>query len=234
MRIRITLVSLAIVALVMRPSTAHGQLWSNGTFDGFSALASERNTVVSDSRVYDNFIVSGSGWIVTSLFGEFVTDFEASDAYWEIRSEVSEGLGGTLLISGTNSVIGSSDLGDAFGLNRRLYTVGGFAPFFRSSGEYWLTIAPVGAGSGRAFLVTTSGGGAINAIGDNTSFWDSPHFGVSFANTFEGVEACTDFAYGLDGLEDEVSTVPEPSAALLLATGLGVLALGATRRRKRK
>jgi hypothetical protein len=44
---------------------------ANGGFDGFSGLSSEINTEIADARVYDNFIASGSGWVVTSLFGEF-------------------------------------------------------------------------------------------------------------------------------------------------------------------
>jgi len=230
MRIRPTLATLALIIIALRPSIAEAQLWRNGTFDGFSALSSEINTEVSDSRVYDNFVASGSGWRVTSLFGEFLTDFEANAAYWEIRSGVSEGLGGTLLFSGTNSIIAVADLGDALGLNRRLYTVGGFSPFVLSPGEYWLTIAPADAGSGRAYAGTTSGDAAINALGDAQSFWDSQFFGISFGDTSTQLEGFSDFAYGLNGTE--VSTVPEPSTVLLLATGLGVLALGARRRRK--
>jgi len=232
MRIHSLSAGLALSVLAAFPSTAHGQLWKNGIFDGFSALSSEINTDVTDSRVYDNFIASGSGWTVSSLFGEFLTDFEATDAYWEIRSGISLGLGGTLLYSGTNSVTGT-DLGDALGFDHVLYSVSGFTPFHLAPGEYWLTIAPTDAGFGRAYIGTTSGDGSINAISDLKAFWDSQQFGQSFSDASEGIDAFSDYAYGLDGVEGTPSsTVPEPSSVILLATGLGVLTFAAYRRRR--
>jgi len=209
-------------------STSHAQLWRNGGFDGFSGLSSEINTEIADARVYDNFIASGSGWVVTSLFGEFLTDFQANQAYWEIRSGISDGLEGSLLHYGVGNVTGITDLGDAFGFAHLQYRIGGFSAFELPPGEYWLTIAPVGEGFGRAFVATTSGNGALHALGDQRSFWDSQDFGKSFVEAAEELEAFSDFSYGIEGF----SSVPEPSSIILVGTGLVVMVIGVHRKRK--
>jgi hypothetical protein len=149
MRKRSVVPVLVLALLAVNAKGASAQLWQNGEFDGFDALSSERSTLVSDSRIYDNFLVSGSGWLVTSIFGDYVTDFTATTAYWEVRSSLSKGLGGNVVYSGTDAIIGVTDMGDAFDLPRVVYTVGGFTPFLLTPGEYWLTIAPIGDGSGR-------------------------------------------------------------------------------------
>ncbi|HKP30917.1 MAG TPA: PEP-CTERM sorting domain-containing protein [Gemmatimonadales bacterium] len=233
MRIQTVLAGATLLSLATFPSIAHAQLWKNGNFDGFGGLASERNGTFIDARLYDNFIASGTGWTVTSLFGEFLTDFPAGDAYWEIRTGVSAGLGGTLLYSGTNTITGVDDLGDALGFDHRLYTVSGFSPFFLAPGEYWLTIAPIGLGEGFAFVTTTEGVDGINAVGDLTAFWDSPSTGTNFGDASDQLEAFSDYSYGLNGIEGtDGTTVPEPSTVVLLATGLGAMAVAGYRRRR--
>jgi len=206
---------------------ASGQLWRNGSFDGFGGVASAFIGDTFEARVYDNFIVSGSGWHITSLYGEFLTDFVPGFAFWEIRSGITEGFGGSVLYSATSSVTDFVDMGDAFGYDQLGLTIGGFAPFVLGPGDYWLTIAVVGS-TGNAFLGTTDGHDGVKAVTDFRFFLDSPANGYIFSD--DGVPFRSDFAYGLDG--QEISVVPEPSTLLLVGTGVGFVALFRLKRRR--
>lgn len=220
-----------VVFLLAGVNPASAQLWRNGSFDGFGALASARIGTI-DARVYDNFRVSGTGWHVTSLYAEILTNFVPEFAYWEVRSEMSNGLGGIMLHSVTSSVSSVTSLGDALGLNHVALRIGGFDPFVIGPGTYWLTIAPVGT-EGLAYLGTTGGANGINAVRDRRFLWDSPTYGSVFNESPSQFPVATDFAYGLDG-ESLDSVVPEPSSIVLLATGLGIFGLAGWRRRRRR
>lgn len=199
---------------------SQAQLWYNGDPDLVSGLASEINTVVSDARVYDDFTLN-SGATVNGVFGNFFMDFFASQAYYEIRSGVSAGLGGTLLASGVIPVIQTPNGFDAFGLTG--YRISGSITPLALAGltQYWLTLAPIGTGSGRAFLQTTS---FANSVGNTTSgqaFFDSTFFGFNFTPTTQVGQGLENFSLGV---------VPEPASMVALATGL--VSLFARRRRK--
>ena len=53
------------------------------------------------ASIYQAFVVPTGGWTVTGLFSNNLMSFTPTSAYWEIRSGVSAGNGGTLLHSGT-------------------------------------------------------------------------------------------------------------------------------------
>lgn len=199
---------------------SQAQLWYNGDPDLVSGLASEINTVVSDARVYDDFTLN-SGATITGVFGNFFMDFFTSQAYYEIRSGVSAGNGGTLLASGTIAVSQTPNGFDNFGLTG--YRISGSITPLALAGltQYWLTLAPIGTGSGRAFLQTTS---FANSVGNTTSgqaFFDSTFFGFNFTPTTQVGQGLENFSLGV---------VPEPASMVALATGL--VSLFARRRRK--
>jgi hypothetical protein len=211
------------------PSAAQGQLFYNGEFNGVDGLASERNTSIAQAMTYDNFVVTGSGWTVTGLFGDFLTDVASTVADYEIRSGVSAGNGGMLLFSGAGVIATQVATGrSGFGYTEYRTTISGLN-FFLAPGAYWMGISLVGSGSGsgRAFVSTTSGTNGVNPVTDATGVLNSSTFAANFAVNLYGED---DFAYGINGTQGPQDVVPEPATMTLLATGLAGMA--AARRRK--
>ncbi|MBP9898624.1 MAG: PEP-CTERM sorting domain-containing protein [Gemmatimonadales bacterium] len=229
--------AVAVVGMSL-PTSAQAQLWYNGDINGVNALSSERNTVVSQSMAYDNFVVTGAGWTINSVFGNFLANFAWSTADYEIRTGVSVGNGGTVVASGSGFAASQVATGNtAFGFTEYTATISGLS-IFLNPGTYWLGISPVGTGNNntdRAFVGTTSGTNGNNANIDGLSFFNSTFFGANFVNSDTQTGAPSDFAYGVDGAGSGLSTggddvVPEPATMTLLATGLAGMA--AARRRK--
>jgi hypothetical protein len=225
---RFTSALTATVVLMNLANAAGDLVWFNGGFDSENGLASERNTQVSDARTYDNFSLPSGYNQVTGLLGHFfVSGVVGAPVYWEIRQGAAPGTGGTLIASGTQGGATYTAIGSAFGLTiyeirMKLDTPVNLA----SNTVYWMTMAPVGNGSGRAFVATTNGAGAIGApIGGDDGLFDSAYFNVSWgaASGFVG-EGQANFAYG-------VQAIPEPASMLALGAGLAGL-LGLRRRRK--
>src|SRR5207237_4629594 len=80
-------------------------LFYNGDFDGVNGLSNELDTSLGSGEyghTYDDFYVTDSGgWNVTGIFSDNLTNTGITGATWEIRQDISEGNGGTLIASGT-------------------------------------------------------------------------------------------------------------------------------------
>jgi hypothetical protein len=238
---RATLPALFVAAALVPNTTAiaqapPGSLWYNGDFNFVNGVANERNTVVSQAAVYDDFNVTALlGWHVTAVFSDnllFMQDppRDVTGADWEIRTGVSEGNAGTLIASGTTNspIVTLTGRGaDVFEYMVEVTALNVFLPMLPSGQHYWLNVTPVGSGSGGSFNSTTSG---TNCVGtpcgnDQNAFFNSTFFGAYFTSTAnEGVPG--DFSNGVIG-----TVVPEPATVALLTCGVGALLIALRRRR---
>lgn len=239
MKLKQVMLRVAAVAAIAAavPTTAQAQLWYNGDFNGVNGLSSERNTVVSQSMVFDNFVVTGAGWTINSVFGNFLSNFTWSTADFEIRTGVSLGNAGSLVASGSGAATQVATGRSGLGFDEYTATISGLS-IFLNPGTYWLGVSVVGSGNNgndRAFLSTTSGTNGSNATIDGVAYFNSTFFFANFATASGQTGTPSDFSLGVDGAGSGQSTggddvVPEPATMTLLATGLAGMA--AARRRR--
>jgi hypothetical protein len=220
----------ALMFVLSAPAKAQ-IIFYNGDFNGTNGLASEQDQAVSSAIVYDNFMVGAGGWTVNGVFGNFLTNLTFDQAYFEIRSGVSSGDGGTLLFSGTYSASRTATGRSGFGFSEYTGEIDGLN-FFLGAGEYWLGINVIADQAGRAFLSTTGGANGVNALSDGgNSYFTSAFFGANFAPAESQLGFASDFSIGLLGSTENI--IPEPGTMTLLATGLLGLAGAARRKRAR-
>jgi hypothetical protein len=235
------LLALALAAALVlntsvRAQAPPGSLWYNGDFNGNNGLANERNTLVTQAAVYDDFNVTGGPmWHVTAVFSDnlllYGTGITGAD--WEIRSGVSEGNAGTLIASGTTNspvlTVIECDINNTCENRVEVTGLNVLLPMLPSGQHYWLNVTPVGNGTGRSFNATTTG---TNCVGtpcgnDQNAFFNSITFGAYFTSTANEGQPY-DYSNGVIG-----TVVPEPPPWVMMALGAVVL-IGVQRLRRRK
>lgn len=198
-------------------------------------LSQVDGNIASDVRTYDDFTLTNTS-TVTGVFGYFLNTvgIGSHQLFWEIRSGITPGDGGTVVHTGTISEAVMTPTGGTIGGRSVALHESSVTPFNLDAGTYYLTVA-VRGGTDMAFAARTSGANGVGSpLGNGNSYIDAWNpFAPGGPNHYINWEPAsvttmadpTDFSFGLRG----ANAVPEPAS--LTALALGGLAFV---RRKRK
>jgi len=193
-----------------------------------NGLANENDQVVSGNpygaATFQTY--QSTGGPIGGLFTNNLSTLNPASGYWEIRTGVSEGNGGSLVASGTATGANFSHLPTGrsdFGYTE--YTDAVKVSANLAAGTYWFAVVPQDPNNaGRSF--NSNANTHLNSVGiqeDGDQFFNSAFFGANYTNANnEGV-----FNNFSDGV---LQGVPEPSSLIMLGSGL-VAAAGVVRRR---
>ncbi len=202
--------------------------YSNPNANGW---ANENDAIVGGNpygaATYENFRIGGTTANVTGLYTNNLSMLSPASGYWEIRSGISEGNGGTLIASGTGSGANFSQTPtgrSGFGFTEYTDLVSGLNVDL-PVGTYWMAVVPQDPlNANRSFNSNTFGYNQVGADIPNQQYVNSAFFGADFTNANnEGVFPT--FSAGVVGIGS-----PEPSSLIMLGSGL-VAAAGVVRRR---
>jgi len=227
---------LAVIALVLSPPGFADVLYYGGDPDATAGLGLVSGTdgrpivpyTLSKATVYDDFIVPAGGWTITGLGGRFATEVPTAHWLgWEIRTGMSEGMGGTLVMQGQAIPTVTPD-GFNYGQTGYHLQVALPTPNYDAielgPGTYWLGLYWQNYLSFPGTIPYLRGTSGVNGVGGpftNGSYWNAPDFGIDFHNPAGDLGiANLDVSYRILGVAG-VSSVPEPGAWLLMISGLG-------------
>ena len=198
---------------------------NNGNANG---LANETDAIISGSpygaATYENFTLSSSA-TGTGLFTNNLSGLNPATGYWEIRTGVSEGNGGTLVASGTGAMTQTATGRNGFGFIEYRDEVDGLNLSLAGGTQYWMAVVPNDPNNpNRSFNSNTFGNNSVGSTQLDSQFWNSAFFGANFTNA-DSQGAFSSFSQGVIG-----TSVPEPSSMIMLGSGL-VAAAGVVRRR---
>jgi hypothetical protein len=210
-------------------------IFYSGNFDysnpNANGLENENDAIVGGNpygaATYENFKIGGTTANVTGLYTNNLSMLNPASAYWEIRTGISEGNGGTLIASGTGSGANFSQTETGrSGFDYTEYTdlVSGLN-IDLAVGTYWMAVVPQDPlNVNRSFNSNTFGSKQVGADILNEQFLNSAFFGANFTNAnTQGVFPA--FSAGVVGIGS-----PEPSSLIMLGSGL-VAVIGVVRRR---
>jgi hypothetical protein len=229
---------LATLTLFTLTASAANLYFYGGDFDNNNALAhglanetdGTVNGVPYGAATFQNFVVSDNQINVTGMFTNDIMDLNPppATAYWEIRSGVSEGNGGTLIASGTGADSLTATGRERNGRLEYTNLVQGLNVNL-TSGTYWFAVVPQSPNdpAGRSFNTNSLEG--LNTVGtqiSNQQYFDSAFFGFSFTNANTQIaDAFPTFSSGV-----YADVVPEPSSLIMMGSGV-LAAAGVLRRR---
>ncbi len=169
-------------------------LFYGGDFDpndpNANGLNNENDALVGGNpygaATFQNFVIgSGTTWNVTGLFTNNLSQLNPTSAYWEVRTGVSEGNGGTLIASGTakgSNFTQTATGRSGFGFNEFTDLASGLN-LCLASGTYWFAVVPQDPfNASHSFNSNTFG---LNAIGTQISdmqYFNSAFFGANYDN----------------------------------------------------
>jgi len=212
-------------------ASGHAQFFG-GYADGLSSVPTGKNTFGPALRmVYDDFTFDLPGNIIQFRMIGLNNTIAPVGMQWEIRTGVSAGNGGTLLVSGyaLNGTFGPLPLDGSAGTPPPgtppagigaygYYDSGPSIPIHLDPGTYWIGLAPIQQ-AGTFDVTTTQGLGGIGhpLNNGNAFYFDSSDPQADFVSM-------GDQDFGLQ-IYTDVPTVVAPEPSVLALTGLAVLGL---------